>query len=969
MKDSKKTKAQLTDELMALRQRVAQLEAVETEPQQVEGTLGASEREFRSLVDNALVGIYRTNLRGDILYVNEFLSSMLGFESPEEMMRAGVLTRYENPKDRETLMRRLRKEGQVSGFDVELLDKSGGTVPVLLSAAIEGDVLTGMIMDIAERVRVEDSLRHRLAMEELVAAISTHFISLAPDQVDSEIDQALQSIGEFVGVDRSYFGLYDSDATQVQQEYEWFARGLAPQSDRFQGMVVAPLRWSRERYRRAEALSVPRVAGLPPEASAEKALWQAMGIKSVLTIPLFRGQALVGYLGFQAEREERAWSDEDTVLLRLVGEIFLNALEHKRAEGALRESEERLQGLFETMAEGIVLISPAGQIVQANRAAERILGLKHSEIEGRDYVAPDWDIVRPDGTPMPPDEMAGPRAMKEDRPVKDVEMGVRRPDGSTSWVNVSAAPLVNEAGALEGVVGTFAEITERKRLELEVEERRLYLESVLAAAPDAIITLDAQHHLLEWNVGAERLFGYTPEEVRGRRIDELITGADPKAIEEAARLTAQTLRGESVPSVETVRYRKDGSPVHVILSGSPILINNEVVGGIGVYSDITARKRAEAALQESEAKYRLLVENQTDLVVKVDVDGRFQFASPSYCQMFGKKEEELLDRMFVPLVHEDDREATATAMVDLHQPPYTCYVEQRALTKHGWRWLAWADKAILDQSGNVVAIVGVGRDITDRKQAEAEREKLQAQLLQAQRMETVGQLAGGVAHDFNNLLTSINGFAQLMRYQLSADDPVYDMAGRVLRSGQRAADLVSQLLAYSRKQMIAPQRVNLNHIVANVNETLRPVTGPDVELTTILAPDLWPVKVDSKQFEGVIADLAANAGRAMPEGGKLTIETANVVLGEEDISEHVEVPEGDYVLLAVSDTGAGLSDEARDRVFEPFFFTSQDVANGIGLRLAAVYGIVKQNDGCIWAESEAGQGTTFKIYLPRAPIE
>ncbi len=962
MRDSKKTKAQLADELTALHQHVAELEAAETEREQVEKALHASEREFRGLVDNALVGIYRTNLKGDILYVNEFLSSILGFESPEEMMKAAVLYRYKNPKDRETLMRRLKKEGQVSGYEVELLGKSGGTVAVLLSAALEGDVLTGMIMDITERVRVEDSLRHRLAMEELVAAISTQFINLASDQVDGEIGQALLSIGEFVGVDRRYFGLYDADATQVRQQYEWFAQGLAPQSDRFQGMVVAPLRWSREGYQRAEIVSVPRVADLLPEAGAEKALWQALGAKSILTIPLLRGQALVGYLGFQAERQERAWSEEDTILLKLVGEVFLNALDRKQAEETLRQSEERFRSLIEKTRDCFMIVGQDGTLRYISPAIESILGLTPDKATGTSI----WQWIHPDDVAG----LAGrfEHLAQEPDGGGTSELRVRHQDGSWRVVEGVVTNLLGNP-AVEGIVINFTDITERKRLELEVEERRLYLEGVLASAPDAMVTLDAQHRLLEWNAGAERLWGYTPEEVRGRRIDELITGSDPSAMEEATSYTQQSLGGESVPSVETVRYRKDGSPVHVMLSASPFLINNEVVGGIGVYSDITESKRAEAALQESEAKYRLLVENQTDLVVKVDVDGRFQFVSPSYCEMFGKKEDELLDRRFMPLIHEDDREATATAMMDLHEPPYTCYLEQRALTKHGWRWLAWADKAILDQSGNVGAIIGVGRDITDRKQAEAEREKLQAQLLQAKKMETVGQLAGGIAHDFNNLLTSINGFAELMRYQLSADDPVYDMAGKILRSGQRAADLVSQLLAFSRKQMIEPRMVNLNHIVVNMNETVEPIIGPDVQLTTTLAPDLGTVEVDPKQFEHVIGELAINASDAMPEGGKLTIETANVVLGEEDISEHVEVPEGDYVLLAVSDTGAGLSDEARDRIFEPFFFTSPDVADGIGLRLAAVYGIVKQNDGYIWAESEAGQGTTFKIYLPHVSTE
>ena len=837
MGDSKKTRAQLADELTTLRQRVAELEAAETERQQVEKDPRASEREFRGLVDNALVGIYRTNLDGDILYANEFLSSMLGFESPEEMMQAGVLNRYKNPKDRETLLRRLQKEGHVSDFEVEYLDKSGGTVAVLLSAALEGDVLTGMIVNITEQVRVEGSLRHRLAMEELVAAISTHFINLAPDRLDSEIGQALQSIGEFVGVDRSYFGLYDSDATQVQQEYEWVARGLEPQSDRFQGMVVAPLRWSREKYRRAGIVSVPRVADLPPEANAEKALWQALGIKSVLTIPLFRGQALVGYLGFQAERQERAWSDEDTILLKLAGEIFLNALDRKRAEETLRQSEEWFRSLIEKTRDCFVIVGQDGTLHYISPAIESILGLTPDEATGTSI----WQWIHPDDVTDLADRFEHLAQEPDGGGIS--ELRVRHQDGSWRIVEGVATNLLANP-AVDGIVINFTDITERKRLEMEVEERRSYLESVLDCAPDAIITLDAQHHLLEWNVGAERLFGYTPEEVRGRRIDELITGSDPKAMEEATSYTQQSLRGESVPSVETVRYHKDGSPVQIILSASPILIKNEVVGGIGVYSDITERKRAET-----------------------------------------------------------------------------------------------------------------------------EREKLQAQLLQAQRMETVGQLAGGIAHDFNNLLTSINGFAELMLYRIPADDPVYDMAGKILRSGQRAADLVSQLLAFSRKQMIEPRTANLNNIVVNMNETLEPIVGPDVELATILAPDLGLVKVDPTQFEHVIGELATNASDAMPQGGRLTIETANVVWGQEDVSEHGEVPEGDYVLLAVSDTGASWSDEARDRIFEPFFITSQDVADGIGLRLAAVYGIVKQNDGYIWADSEAGQGTTFKIYLPRAPIE
>ncbi len=270
------------------------------------------------------------------------------------------------------------------------------------------------------------------------------------------------------------------------------------------------------------------------------------------------------------------------------------------------------------------------------------------------------------------------------------------------------------------------------------------------------------------------------------------------------------------------------------------------------------------------------------------------------------------------------------------------------------------EKRVLEQTDDLWA------EIAERKRAEEEREKLQAQLIGAKRMEAVGRLAAGIAHDFNNLLTSINGFAELMQSRMAADDPMRDWAGKILGSGQRAAYLVSQLLAFSRKQMIAPRVLNPNDIVTEMDQTLRQTIGDDIKLTVILAPDLWPVNLDPIQFKQVISDLAANARRGMPDGGRLTIETANVALGEEQVADHLEVTEGDYVLLAVSDTGGGMSQEAKEHIFEPFFVTSRDVADGIGLRMAAVYGMVKQNRGYIWVESEAGQGTTFKIYLPRA---
>jgi PAS domain S-box-containing protein len=255
-------------------------------------------------------------------------------------------------------------------------------------------------------------------------------------------------------------------------------------------------------------------------------------------------------------------------------------------------------------------------------------------------------------------------------------------------------------------------------------------------------------------------------------------------------------------------------------------------------------------------------------------------------------------------------------------------------------------------------------DITARKQAEEEKKNLQARLHQAQKMEAVGQLTAGIAHDFNNLLTAINGFAELLRLKLPPDDPFQETVHRILHSGQRAAELVQQLLIFSRKQVVEPKILDLNAIVVDMEKLLHRIIGEDIQLNTELESELWPIKADTAQMEQIIVNLVVNARDAMPDGGLLTIETATVTLDESYTATHLESKPGDYILLAVSDTGTGMTQEVQSRLFEPFF-TTKEVGKGTGLGLATVYGIVKQSNGHIGVYSELGHGTTFKVYLPR----
>ena len=262
-------------------------------------------------------------------------------------------------------------------------------------------------------------------------------------------------------------------------------------------------------------------------------------------------------------------------------------------------------------------------------------------------------------------------------------------------------------------------------------------------------------------------------------------------------------------------------------------------------------------------------------------------------------------------------------------------------------------------------ILSITRDIDDRKRMEAEKEKLQAQFLQAQKMEAIGRLTAGIAHDFNNLLTAINGFAALIQAGLAADDPHRADLDRILNSGRRAADLVRRLLIFSRKHIVEPQLLDLNTVIAELDKMLRRIIGEDIELSLCLDPGLWPVKFDLNQVEQVIVNLVVNARDAMPAGGRLAIATANTTLAERDMADHPEIKSGQYVRLTVRDSGTGMSSEVKAHLFEPFF-TTKEPGEGTGLGLATIFGSVTQAGGDIRVDSEEGQGTIFEIYLPRA---
>src|SRR6266568_8531280 len=368
--------------------------------------------------------------------------------------------------------------------------------------------------------------------------------------------------------------------------------------------------------------------------------------------------------------------------------------------------------------------------------------------------------------------------------------------------------------------------------------------------------------------------------------------------------------------------------------------------------------RFRVRLAEREELFRLISENAADMIAVVSVDGQRLYNSPSYERALGYTAEELVRTASFEQIHQEDRASVKAAAEETRRTGVGCRLEYRIRHKRGdWRVFESTSSAVRNANGETEKLVIVNRDITERKQ-------LEQQLYLSQKLEAVGRLSGGVAHDFNNLLGVIIGYSEVMQKRMAPNDRFREAADEILKAAHRAAALTKQLLAFSRKQVLEPKVLDLNTVVADVEKMLKRLIGEDILLEILVSPDLHAVKADPGQIGQVIMNLAVNARDAMPNGGKLTIETVNTTLDEKDAGRYRYVVPGQYVKLRVSDTGCGMDAETQSHVFEPFF-TTKEKGKGTGLGLATVYGIVNHSGGSIVLSSEVGKGSTFKVYLPR----
>jgi len=459
---------------------------------------------------------------------------------------------------------------------------------------------------------------------------------------------------------------------------------------------------------------------------------------------------------------------------------------------------------------------------------------------------------------------------------------------------------------------------------------------------DGLVILDRAHQIADLNRAAEAMLGRDRASVAGEPIE--------RALPDWPSHTDTEIRQDLPLS------GPEGTRIYDVLI-TPIRTHaKRLTGYVVLFRDVTERRHAEAALRESELRYRELVENARDLICTCDLDGRLLSINKAGLDLTGYTQDFIVGRELIDVVAPESREHAKALFTSGHTDSTSGRTEVVVLTHDGHRVVFELSTSLQRRGGVPIGIQAIGRDITDRR-------RLEENLRQAQKMEAVGKLAGGIAHDFNNLLTAILGFAALAEEEQRPNTPIHEWIVQIRRSGEQAASLTRQLLAFGRRQTLQPVNLDLNQVVDDIQKMLRRLIGENIELMVQLEPNLEVVRADRSQVQQVIMNLVVNAKDAMPHGGRITIRTKNVMSHHQGSSVGKDAPAGHYVALLVEDTGEGVEPAIRERIFEPFF-TTKPLGRGTGLGLATVYGIVKQSKGDLQVQSTPGHGATFTVFLP-----
>ncbi len=645
--------------------------------------------------------------------------------------------------------------------------------------------------------------------------------------------------------------------------------------------------------------------------------------------------------------------DENGNVTKLIGTIH-DITERKLANEALLAAKEDWKNTFDSLTDMITIHDTNFKIIAANNSARELLSLDPTDdiTDIKCYQCYHNLDAPPENCPCCISSKTMQSCLTE----------IFEPN-LNKYLEVRVIPRFDSNQQYIGLIHVVRDITERKRIENELQESEYKYRSLIHHSSDPIFSFNLDGTYRFVNEAFAKVFAMKPDEIMGKTPHFIFPYDEAeRRLTMIRKIIACGDKGE----IEVMVVTATGETRYLLTMLDPVKNENgEVLYVTCISKDITERKNAEASLRASEARQGKMVANIGDVITIIDRNGINQYKSPNIERWFGWKPEELVGQNALDNIHPDDREKTIKFIADLMaEPNASGTIECRYICKNGsYKWIEFTGFNLIDDP-DINGLLGNYQDITKRKRAEEEKSKLEAQLHHALKMESVGRLAGGVAHDFNNMLQAILGNADIAIELTPENSPVRESLNEICTAAERSADLTRQLLAFARKQTIAPKVLDLNKTVASILKMLQRLIGENIDLSWVPRENLWPIKVDPSQIDQILSNMCVNARDAINGVGKIIIETTNRDCDESYCANHVGFIPGNYVQLTISDDGCGMEKEIIDQIFEPFF-TTKGIGEGTGLGLATVYGAVRQNNGFIITYSEPGKGTSFNIYLPR----
>ncbi len=857
---------------------------------------------FSDVFENGPLGMALVDSNFHILRVNSALCAMLGYTQSELVTH--TFLEFSHPEDTDVSAERVRRvfEGELTHYQVErrYVRRDGSTLWANLTvSAILAPKQTTLVLGVLEDITERKRVEEALRESESKNRALLHAV---PDPI-------FRLTGDGVCVDYIPAKGFETPATSAG----------------FLGRSVSEI--------------------LPQELADEatRVIRRSLSTGSIQTFEY--DHPLDGTL---RRLEARIVPDGQEHVLAVIRDIS----ERAQAERALRESEQRLRTLVEHAPEALVILDvDTGRFIDVNRHAVELFGRSREELlrMGPVHLSPP---TQPDGSNS--NELAKQfieEALAGRLPVYDWVH--RHSSGRSVPCEIRLVRLPSAGRRL--IRGSLIDITERREVAEALRASRDGLRAVFDASPLPTLMLDRDGFVRMWNSAAQRTFGWTADEVIGWRPPIV----PPNRLEEFNALRLRVLSGEPVRNVETQRLAKDGQTIDVSLSAAPLADRNgAVIGIVNALVDITPRKRAERAVRESEAKYRALVEHATYGIFRASRNGQFLAVNPALAEMLQYESEAALAEVDIAQDIYVDHEHWDRMMRRLERIERIDGVEAKWMRKDETViTVRLSGRAVRSVEGHVDAVEMIAEDVTKQR-------ALESQLRHAQKMEAIGQLTGGIAHDFNNILTAVLSNAELIQGGLPKEaQALRSEVDDIRAAARRGAAMIRKLMAFSRREHLDIHRLDLGEVVEELAPMLRRLLPEHIEVKVLRHNVRAVVRADRGAIEQIVLNLATNARDAMPDGGALRIETRITTLDEQYRSTYGWGEPGDYVCLAVHDTGMGIDDAVRGKIFEPFF-TTKPPGEGTGLGMAMVYGLVKQHGGFINVDSEVGQGTAVRMYFP-----